>query len=170
MTDPSASLAKHQATTMYTGKWTKNLAREYSQWDGQPTMQCCMFGPCGDTGSGGSPVAPWATDEAEDIRGAFGDQFHQDVQTDDDLYVSTHDFGIYRHWHMVNTQQYGVKVRHAERECGGLLADGGSIWPAGHAPFTASRPSCPVVHLTLSRLLLCVSPCPLPFPSLCAGH
>lgn len=56
------------------------------EWDGLATMQCCPYGPCGDVGSCGTGsgtcavVSPWQTDEAEDIRGGFGDQFHQNVQ------------------------------------------------------------------------------------------
>jgi hypothetical protein len=42
-------------------------------------MQCCVFGPCGDTDSSGGlgPVVPWATQQATQISGSFGDQYHQ---------------------------------------------------------------------------------------------
>lgn len=114
MTSAAEAIAKHGKTTMYTGKYTKYLAREYIEWDGLATMQCCPYGPCGDVGSCGTGsgtcavVSPWQTDEAEDIRGGFGDQFHQNVQSTDQLYVSSHDFGIFRHWRLVNTGEYSI--------------------------------------------------------------
>jgi hypothetical protein len=86
-TSLGSSLAKHGPTRMYTGKYTKNLARQYLEWDGLEQMECCAFGPCGDAGSGyvpplgppPAPILPWNTEEAEQIRGGFGDQFHQFV-------------------------------------------------------------------------------------------
>ena len=41
-------------------------------------MLCCPFGPCGDANSGPvtSGIQPWHSDAAEEVQGAFGDQFH----------------------------------------------------------------------------------------------
>lgn len=79
-------------------------------WNSRLEMECCSFGPCGDTTAGGNMVLPWTTLEAEQIRGAFGDQFHTDVTEDDTLFVSTHSFGIYRHWPLANQGSYSLKV------------------------------------------------------------
>jgi len=90
---------------MYTGKRTTNLAREFVEWNGDAQILCCPYGPCGDADSsvsGVTPVQPWADASAQAIRGTFGDQFHQFVDAGEELYVATHDLGIYRHWRMQN--------------------------------------------------------------------
>jgi len=54
---------------------------------------------------------PWATAEAEEITGAFGDQFHPFVTDSETLEVSTHAFGIYRHWPMTVTNGETYQVQ-----------------------------------------------------------
>ena len=55
-------------------------------------VQCCPYGPCGDATSGANSSAdaakrPWQTEDAQQIQGGFGDQFHQFLQTSDLLKV-----------------------------------------------------------------------------------
>jgi hypothetical protein len=80
-------------------------------WNGYSEMTCCAFGPCGDAGSGDRAKAelPWASDDAEIIAGSFGDVFHPFMSQDERLLVSTHDFGMYRQWPLVSTEQIVYK-------------------------------------------------------------
>ena len=106
------SLARHSPHRMYTGAQTPQLARELVEWDGMAEMACCPYGPCGDAGSGSrdSAVRPWRTEDAEQVQGAFGDQFHQGVASSDTLRVSTYGFGLYRHWDLTSSgETYALK-------------------------------------------------------------
>jgi len=99
--------ARHGPDRMYTGVRTPQLSRELLTWDGMSEMTCCPYGPCGDAGSGANSsdsaaVPPWHSDEAEQVQGSFGDQFHQFIDPSETLRVSTYGFGIYRHWDLTS--------------------------------------------------------------------
>lgn len=77
------------------------LTRYFDEWNGYSELFCCPYGVCGDKFTGSGPQRPWATSSAETITGSFGDVFHSFVSQDETLFVSTHDFGLYRTWPMV---------------------------------------------------------------------
>jgi hypothetical protein len=91
--------AVHSPIAMYTGKYNTEMMYEYLQWDGMEQMQCCALGPCGDILPGNTgAVYPWTTPEASYIRGTEGSNFKMGLSADDNIYIGTYDFGIYRHW------------------------------------------------------------------------
>lgn len=106
--------AKHGTIRMFTGAATINEAREYLEWDGMDSMQCCAFGPCGDAGSGPYPAAPYPDGAANAIRGGFGDQFHQFVTRSDILRVSSHQQGVFRTWELVSAPDTDYSVKGIE--------------------------------------------------------
>jgi CD36 family len=88
-------------------------------------LECCAYGPCGDKGTQGltPAIKPWMTTDAETIRGAFGEQFHQFIDPTESLYVSTHDFGILRAWKLTNK---GSGPAGSGTDIAGTGANGGS--------------------------------------------
>lgn len=99
-TSADYALSQHSTIRVNTGKFDKNSAWDYVEWDGMDSLQCCKNGPQGETGSpaSGQCVPAWNTFDAGMIHGSSGSNWHLNIDPSETLYIATYDFGILRTW------------------------------------------------------------------------